>query len=323
MAKILSIIIPVYKVERYIRKCLDSLILPENLLQRMEVLIVNDGTPDNSAVIAKEYEQNYPETFRVIDKENGGHGSAWNVGLKSATGRYVKFLDSDDWLENLDRLVERLSNTDADIVFNPKVHYYLDTNFSEVISSFGCLEQNKIYDAEKFDWMQFGYSMDITNFQYCTYKRDILQPFEPLFLEHQCYDDSILFIVPIVAGHQFVYFDFPVYHYLLGRQGQTADRQAIIKHYKDKENVKKQIIDFYLHHNNLPNGKQKKIDALMRTIVWRHYELLLCLDDKKGKKESRNWHRFVKEKCPQFQQGWRCQLYNLLPYRLFKKIFGK
>ena len=94
--KLLTIVIPVYKVEKYIRQCLDSIIVPLDQMEKLEVIIVNDGTPDNSAVIAHEYADRYPDTIKVIDKENGGHGSAWNVGLESATGKYIRFLDSDD-----------------------------------------------------------------------------------------------------------------------------------------------------------------------------------------------------------------------------------
>lgn len=111
MNKLLSVVIPVYKVEKYIRQCLGSLILPdEALMDKMEVLVVNDGTPDRSAIIAKEYEAKYPDVFHVIDKENGGHGSAFNVGLAQASGKYLRFLDSDDWFDtkNLAKLLNVL-----------------------------------------------------------------------------------------------------------------------------------------------------------------------------------------------------------------------
>lgn len=72
MEKILSIVIPVFNVEGYIQKCLDSLLVPEDVLPLLDIVIVNDGTPDRSAEIAKTYERRYPGIFRVIDKENGG-----------------------------------------------------------------------------------------------------------------------------------------------------------------------------------------------------------------------------------------------------------
>ena len=129
MNKLLTIVVPVYKVEPYINKCLDSCILEvEKLMSQLEVIIVNDGTPDNSAEMSREYVKRYPQTFRQIDKENGGHGSAWNVGLKEATGKYLRFLDSDDWLTNLDKLMINLQNCDADCVLTHINNYHEDTS---------------------------------------------------------------------------------------------------------------------------------------------------------------------------------------------------
>ena len=71
MEKILTIVIPTYNMQDYLRRCLDSLIVPEEQMQRLEVLVVNDGSEDNSSAIAHEYQDKYPDTFRVVDKENG------------------------------------------------------------------------------------------------------------------------------------------------------------------------------------------------------------------------------------------------------------
>ena len=77
----MTVVVPVYKVEKYINKCLDSLIVPDEQMKKLEVICVNDGTPDNSAIMAKEYVKRYPDTFQVIDKENGGHGSVKPFGI--------------------------------------------------------------------------------------------------------------------------------------------------------------------------------------------------------------------------------------------------
>ena len=96
MNKILTIIIPTYNMEKYLRRCLDSLIIDEEEMKQLEVLVINDGSKDSSSQIAHEYQDKYPDTFRVIDKENGNYGSCINRGLKEATRKYVKVLDADD-----------------------------------------------------------------------------------------------------------------------------------------------------------------------------------------------------------------------------------
>ena len=89
MGKVLTVIVPVYNMEKYIRQCLESLVIGEVL----------DGSKDGSAEIAYEFVEQYPDTFRIIYKANGGHGSAITTGLMMASGEYVKILDSDDWVE--------------------------------------------------------------------------------------------------------------------------------------------------------------------------------------------------------------------------------
>ena len=117
MEKILTIVIPTYNMQDYLRRCLDSLIVPEEQMQLLEVLVVNDGSKDNSSAIAHEYQDKYPGTFRVIDKENGNYGSCVNRGLKEATGKYIKILDADDWFdsEQLDLLIEKLGLLDENV----------------------------------------------------------------------------------------------------------------------------------------------------------------------------------------------------------------
>ena len=92
----LSIVIPVYNVENYLAKCLDSVIYPA--LAGYEVIVVNDGSTDGSGAIAAEYAARYPGLFRRIDQEDGGLGAARNTGLEAAEGEFVCFLDSDDSL---------------------------------------------------------------------------------------------------------------------------------------------------------------------------------------------------------------------------------
>ncbi len=92
-----SVIVPVYNVEKYISKCLDSLI--EQTFMNFEIVIVNDGTKDSSAEIAKTYSDRCPSFIKIINKKNGGLGSARNEGLKHTKGKYIGYVDSDDYVD--------------------------------------------------------------------------------------------------------------------------------------------------------------------------------------------------------------------------------
>ena len=110
-----SVIVPVYNVEKYIRQCLESII--NQTYKNLEIIVVNDGTKDNSMKIVEEYLSD--ERIKVINKENGGIASARNRGIDEATGEYISFVDSDDWLElnTYEKLVEIIVDEDI-IVFN-------------------------------------------------------------------------------------------------------------------------------------------------------------------------------------------------------------
>ena len=92
-----SVIVPVYNVEKYIDKCLDSLV--NQTLKDIEIIVVNDGSPDNSQKIIDKYVKKYPNKVKSFIKENGGQGSARNLGMEYAKGEYISFVDSDDWID--------------------------------------------------------------------------------------------------------------------------------------------------------------------------------------------------------------------------------
>ena len=98
--KALTLIVPAYNMEAYLAKCLQSVVVDDGLMPRLEVLVVNDGSTDKTSEIAHSFERQYPGTFRVIDKLNGHYGSCVNRGLAEAKGEFVKLLDADDTFDN-------------------------------------------------------------------------------------------------------------------------------------------------------------------------------------------------------------------------------
>ena len=110
-----SIIIPVYGVEKYVSKCLESLV--NQTLNDIEIIVVNDGTKDNSQKIIDKYVKKYPDKVKSFIKENGGQGSARNYGLKQANGDYIGYVDSDDYveLEMYEKLYNKAISDNLDI----------------------------------------------------------------------------------------------------------------------------------------------------------------------------------------------------------------
>lgn len=112
----ISIIVPVYNVEKYIEKCLKS--LANQTMQDFEIIIVNDGSKDNSEEIIKSFQENHPNLqIKYLKKENGGLASARNYGVKYATGKYISFIDSDDYIDiNLYKNLEKYMDEDIDVI---------------------------------------------------------------------------------------------------------------------------------------------------------------------------------------------------------------
>ena len=94
--ELISVIVPIYNVENYLRMCLDS--IQNQTYKNFECLLINDGSPDNSAEICREYAAK-DSRFRYFEKENGGVSSARNLGIERSEGVYITFVDSDDWVE--------------------------------------------------------------------------------------------------------------------------------------------------------------------------------------------------------------------------------
>lgn len=313
--RVLTVVVPVYKVEKYIHQCLDSLIISDDLMNQLEVIIVNDGTPDQSADMAKEYEKRYPDVFRVIDKENGGHGSAWNRGLKEATGKYLRFLDSDDWLTNFEPFVSKLSNVDVDIVFTALNKHYEDEN-KDVVDGFSNLVTSQIYDAESFDWKN-NMKYSATDFWYATYKTSMLQKHYPLFVEKVSYDDAILFVAPIILAKSFVYFDVVLYNYRLGREGQSVDKSVQRKHALDYKYVSMSMIDFVREHNTISDKKKCMVETIMTYYLNNCFNFFKSLPYNQFRDDIREWYDYVMTHCPYVKKSKSMRMYESCPIPIF------
>lgn len=312
---ILTIVIPVYKVEPYINKCLDSLLVSPALMERLEVIIVNDGTPDNSAEMSREYVKRYPGTFRQIDKENGGHGSAWNVGLREAAGKYLRFLDSDDWFTNLDRLLEDLEGCDEDVIFHPFNRYYAYEDRIAPVRT--AVPPGTAVPLSSGMWGGIVEGFSNCNFWSVTYKTSILRPLDPLFAERVMFDDYILTWAPLVYGRTCRAFDYPVYNYLLGRPGQSMDLAAKRKGARSYSKCFDQFeaVRSRIPVNEVPQDLLKAIDAsiadyarfvfpFMRSLPFRDSRAIMM----------RLWNGYVKDAPNQYKMEKR---FGNWPFPLF------
>ena len=231
MDKVLTIIIPTYNMEKYLRRCLDSLIIDEEGMKLLEVLVINDGSKDTSSQIAHEYQDKYPNTFRVIDKENGNYGSCINRGLEEAAGRYTKILDSDDcyYTENFQEFITLLKDASADIVFSPFDTYTFDSILKNKME---CIDfpNGKIFDIDEIKWpnrIEGRYRA-----MHCmAVSTAILKGNHYHQTEGISYTDTQFIFYSVLYSKTCAFYDKPIYKYYIGREGQTMSKASLKKSY--------------------------------------------------------------------------------------------
>lgn len=246
MRKILTISIAAYNVERFIRKTLESCIA-EEIMEDLEVLVIDDGATDGTAEIVKEYEAKYPETFRLIHKENGGYGTTVNRSMKEASGCYFRLLDGDDWFdtEGLRKLIKHLKETDVDAVFTKMYLCYPNSRQLEKDSW-----ENLTGRRMKLSDVPESVFAGMWEF---TVKTSILKehPFE--LPSKTLYTDHLFLAYPIPYIGEVEFLDFPLYCYRLGYDEQSVSAKSRLKHMEEIVRVSLIMSEYYKKHAECKN----------------------------------------------------------------------
>lgn len=262
--KLLSIIIPTYNMEKYLSRCLDSLLIKEDL-NLLEVWVVNDGSKDKSSEIGHQYANKYPGTFRVIDKPNGNYGSCINAALKVLTGKYVKILDSDDYFntEALMNVINHLKQTNADIVLTNFTMLDIINNTQSYIDL--RLRDNSLMFPDK----QIIVDYEMHNI---LYKNELLQKHNYLQTEGISYTDTEWTFYPFLYAHDVIFFQENLYQYIMGREGQTIGAETFCKHIEMMETIIKKFFR-YLSKENIYLSPTRKyhLESYLKKKLWAIY----------------------------------------------------
>ena len=219
--KVLSFIIPAYNSQAFLEKCLNSLLGPD-LLDKLEIIVVDDGSTDATAAIAGDFHARYPDTVRLIRQENKGHGGALNTGCAAARGTYLKVIDADDWVltESLSRFVELLERCSSDVVLTH--HHTIDIGTGEFKAwrsyppEFG-----KAYGFDEImaSWKSFDRSL---TFHGITYRTEFYRKHGIRLSEHVFYEDHEYAAYPCCLARTVTPFDLFVYMYRIGDVNQSV-----------------------------------------------------------------------------------------------------
>lgn len=267
-----SVIVPFYNVEKYIEKCLDSLV--NQTLEEIEIILVNDGSQDNSEEKAKEFEKRYPNKIKYYKKANGGLGDARNFGIKYATGEYIAFLDSDDFVEltMYEEMYKKAKQENADMVECDFWWEYPNKKKEDIGNTYSN-QKEMLYKSRVVAWNKL-------------IKREIYEKYpEARFSVGLRYEDVEGFykILPYIKKVAFVRKCF--IHYIQ-RQGSISNTQ----NQKNEEifTVLENVINYY-KKNNLYNDFKEEIEYVYaRYLLCSSFLRIVKIKDKNIRKDLLN-----------------------------------
>ncbi len=298
--KILSFAVPCYNSEAYMRKCIDSLLVGG---EDVEILIVNDGSKDNTAAIADEYEARYPNICRAIHQENAGHGGAVNTGLANAKGMYFKVVDSDDWLDEesykvvLERLKQfRENRKRVDLFVANYVYEHVYDGTSHAVDYHNVLPEEKI-----FGWSEAKrFKMDQNLLMHSViYRTKVLRRSGLKLPEHTFYVDNLFVYVPLPYVKTLYYLNVDLYRYFIGRGDQSVNEQVMIGRIDQQIRVNKLMIDAYDLPKDVKNRQLSKYMFSYLAMICCVTSIMLLISGTEENLENRRdlWLYF-KEKSP-------------------------
>lgn len=340
--KYITFVVPCYNSQDYMERCIESL-LPGG--DDVEILIIDDGSVDATVEIADYYEKLYPNIVKAVHKENGGHGSGVNMGLKLATGLYFKVVDSDDWLDEsayrklLDAIIQFETCREEQTISDPPsavsgarqqttshqaqqlpdlfVCNYLYDHLDEGISRE--MDYRNIFPAEKIcGWNEIGHFLPS---QYLImhaliYRTETLRESGVILPEHTFYVDNIFAYQPLPFVERIYYMNIPLYHYYLGRDDQSVNEQVLMKRIDQQIKVTEIVAScvdleqIAARYPKLAVYMRRNISIMM--AISSIHLLLIGTNDALQKREDL-WNR-IKTNNPKLYVQLRCQTISGLTY---------
>ncbi len=323
MQKLLTIAIPCYNSEKYMKRAINS-VLP--CRDNIEIIIVDDGSTDNTAVIAKKYVSKYPEDIRLVQKENGGHGDAVIAGLHNATGQYFRVLDSDDWLDKkalvelLEVLRDMIGKEDAaDLVISNYVYEKVKERKSHAINYTEALPVGRIFTWDEFGKFKLGSYILMHS---TTYRTKLLLDCKLSLPKHTFYVDHLYVCLPMMSVEKMYYLNADLYHYYIGREGQSVNEDVMIKNIKQQIKVNRLML-YQFDTDSIENdNKREYLYSYTEIVTLATVAFLLRTGSKKDEKRLEILADEIEKKRPIYYKWLTTFPHPLGLIRKYPRWFG-
>lgn len=256
--KLLSFAVPCFNSAAYMEKCVDSLLKGG---EDVEIIIVDDGSTDETAEIADRYAREYPSIIKVVHKENGGHGSAVNTGIDQASGLYFKVVDSDDWVKEEPYM--QILGTLKDLAGGERVLDMLVSNFvyekigekrHKVMRYKHALPAQEIFTWDDVKHFHKGQYMLMHS---VIFRTKLLRECALRLPEHTFYVDNLYVFEPLIYVRNMYYLDVNFYRYYIGREDQSVNENVMIGRIDQQIRVNKLMIDYIVEKKSQAASNKK------------------------------------------------------------------
>lgn len=335
--KLLSVVVPCYNSEQYMRKCIDSLLIGG---EEVEIIIVNDGSVDGTPEIANDYGSRYPDIVKVIHQENGGHGEAVNAGIRNATGLFFKVVDSDDWVSEgpyrkILEVLEEMTRSGArlDMLISNFVYDKVGARRKKVMKYTTALPENRIFTWNEVKHFHKGQYILMHS---VIYRTQILRECGLELPKHTFYVDNIFVFNPLPYVKTMYYLNVNFYRYFIGREDQSVNEEVMIRRIDQQLKVNKLMID-YIQLSKLNNRKLRNYMISYLDIIMTVSSIMLIKSgtDENYAKKQELWE-YLKKHDKRLYVKIRCGIlgrYMNLPgkggrqvsvagYKIMQKFFG-
>lgn len=258
--KLLTVTVPCYNSQDYMENCINSLLAGG---ERVEIIIIDDGSRDNTGAIADAYAKKYPDIVRVIHQENGGHGEGINQGLIHATGIYFKVVDSDDTVSNdftcfLDALEACEAQGGVDLMVTNYYYVHTDGVGDRSIGYTNALPENRIFEWRDTKPFRMHQMLTIHS---CTFRTEVMRRSGEPLPKHVFYEDNLMVYQVLPNVEKIFYRNTDLYRYWIGRPDQSVQQGITAKRYRHQilvtekcftsfplDDIREKMLKRYLKH---------------------------------------------------------------------------
>lgn len=298
--KILSLIIPSYNAERFLRRGLDSFLISEEFRKYLEVWVISDGATDRTDEIAKSYAVQYPDIFHFFRKENGGHGSAINAGVKLVSGKYFKVIDADDWVDGrgLEAFIGHLADCDSDAVISNYQEYDISrkrytprrTELSDYRRTYQLAEIMEQWDRVHACMTFWG----------ITYRTDFYLKQNYQLLEGVFYEDQEYATIPLSRARRISFSEASVYVYRLGDINQSVSGANQVRRIGHLARVIRALQAFESQTDQLPVGGFDYWKKKTSMVIVSFYQIALLVNSNRtqGERQADQMNRWLEKTSP-------------------------